>query len=554
MGNKLKINTDDLNLRDLLGNGKKYRVPKFQRDYSWGQEQWQDLWEDIEFIHENVDEYHYMGYLVLQEKDDSVFSVIDGQQRFTTFSLIVLAAIKRLKEINDEERANLLLRTFIGTEDLTYLTIENKLTLNRNNDYYYNQAVSGQPIPKRSVNKTTRLMHDALDFFYENFCHEQFSQGEKINALIGNVARKTLFTTIFIGDELNAYKVFETLNARGVRLSSADLLKNYLFSTIDISQDMPDKFIDKLDEQWEKIGVNIFGKNYTDYLLTEWNSRHKKVRQNLLFKSIKKEITNDTLARKYLNQLSSHCYLYAALINPEEEFWKDFPEYKEIKRDLLFLKMFGISQPISLLFSSCLNFKSEFHRILKWITNLSLRYNVICREHTGEQENLYSKICVDIQDGCGIQEIKQKLLTLYPNDERFKSDFTEKTFPTKQSNKKARYLLARLEEYNSNNSNNSAVDESKLTVEHILPEEPDNHWCEYFGENYAVFNQRLGNMALVSSQDNMAQEPFSDKRPKISQTKYQINDINSYSDWDEDAINSRQSDLADIAVLLWKIQ
>jgi uncharacterized protein with ParB-like and HNH nuclease domain len=108
------------------------------------------LWEDIEFIHENVDEYHYMGYLVLQEKEDSVFSVIDGQQRFTTFSLIVLAAIKRLKEINDEERANLLLRTFIGTEDLTYLTIENKLTLNRNNDYYYNQAVSGQPIPKRS--------------------------------------------------------------------------------------------------------------------------------------------------------------------------------------------------------------------------------------------------------------------------------------------------------------------------------------------------------------------------------------------------------------------
>jgi hypothetical protein len=121
---------------------------------------------------------------------------------------------------------------------------------------------------------------------------------------------------------------------------------------------MPDKFIDKLDEQWEKIGVNIFGKNYTDYLLTEWNSRHKKVRQNLLFKSIKKEITNDTLARKYLNQLSSHCYLYAALINPEEEFWKDFPEYKEIKRDLLFLKMFGISQPISQGFFSKITFKA----------------------------------------------------------------------------------------------------------------------------------------------------------------------------------------------------
>jgi hypothetical protein len=551
MGNKLKINTDDLNLRDLLGNGKKYLVPKFQRDYSWEQEQWQDLWEDIEFIHKRADEYHYMGYLVLQEKEDSVFSVIDGQQRFTTFSLIVLAAIKRLKEIDDNERADLLLKTFIGTKDLTYLRTENKLTLNRNNAYYYEKAVSGQSIPSRGVNKTTKLMHDALQFFYKKFRHDRFSRGENINALIENIAKKTLFTTIFIGDELNAYKVFETLNARGVKLSSADLLKNYLFSTIDTNQDMPDDVIDKLDEQWKEIGTNISGKNYTDYILTEWNSRHKKVRQNLLFKSIKNEITTNTLADDYLNRLSNHCYLYAALINPEEEFWKDFPMYKEIKRDLLFLKMFGISQPISLLFASCLKFESEFHRILEWVKNLSLRYNVICREHTGEQEDLYSKICVDIQGGCGIQEIKQKLLTLYPSDERFKSDFTEKTFPTKQSNKKARYLLARLEEYNSNNS---AVDESKLTVEHILPEESDNHWCEYFGKNYAVFNQRLGNMALVSSQDNMAQEPFSEKKPKISNTKYQINDIDSYSDWDEVAINSRQSDLADIAVLLWKIQ
>jgi hypothetical protein len=61
------------------------------------------------------------------------------------------------------------------------------------------------------------------------------------------------------------WKIFPKLFFwRGVRLSSADLLKNYLFSTIDISQEMPDKFIDKLDEQWEKIGVNIFGKTIND--------------------------------------------------------------------------------------------------------------------------------------------------------------------------------------------------------------------------------------------------------------------------------------------------
>jgi uncharacterized protein with ParB-like and HNH nuclease domain len=60
----------------LMGNGVKYNVPRFQRDYSWDQEQWEDLWEDIENLQE---EEHYMGYIVLQrnEGDKNNFSIID---------------------------------------------------------------------------------------------------------------------------------------------------------------------------------------------------------------------------------------------------------------------------------------------------------------------------------------------------------------------------------------------------------------------------------------------------------------------------------------------
>jgi hypothetical protein len=548
MGNKQTINTKDSNLRDLLGNGKKYYVPKFQRDYSWKNEQWQDLWNDIEFICNN-DEYHYMGYLVLQEKDDdSTYIIIDGQQRFATFSLIILAAIKRLKEINDNERAELLLETFIGTKDLTYLKTENKLKLNRNNDFDYRNAVEGQPIQSRGAKKTIRLMHDALDFFYHKFC--SFSQGEDINSLIENIAKKTLFTTIFIGDELSAYKVFETLNARGVKLSSADLLKNYLFSIIDVDKNMPDNLIDELDEKWERIGANISGKNYTDYIFTEWNSRHKRVRQNQLFKSIKDKIITNDIASNYLNELGNNCYLYAALVNPEDIFWKDSGEHNNIKKDLLFLRMFGISQPISLLFASYLTFKKDFHKILKWVKVLSLRYNIICREHTGEQENLYSDICVLISNGCGIDDIKEKLLVLYPDDEKFKLNFSDKTFPTKQSNKKARYLLARLEECESVTSINEAV----LTIEHILPENPDDRWVEYFSGDWQKFNQRLGNMTLIDTHSNMSQESFDKKKQVLFNSIYKTNkNVNKYPEWDEDAINSRQIILAEIACNLWKI-
>ena len=67
------------------------------------------------------------------------------------------------------------------------------------------------------------------------------------------MVNRMFFTTLYIGEELNAYKIFETLNARGIKLSSADLLKNYLFSRMDDRGDTPNNIVDEWDEKWEKI-------------------------------------------------------------------------------------------------------------------------------------------------------------------------------------------------------------------------------------------------------------------------------------------------------------
>ena len=125
---KIIVNPKDESLRDIFGNGKKYLVPKFQRDYSWENEHWRDLWEDIELINSEEEEHHYMGYLVLEETGERLYKVIDGQQRLTTFSLLILAAIKRLKKINEEKRADSLFKNFIGSENLTYLTVDKKFS------------------------------------------------------------------------------------------------------------------------------------------------------------------------------------------------------------------------------------------------------------------------------------------------------------------------------------------------------------------------------------------------------------------------------------------
>ena len=118
--------TENNTFRKLIGNGLTYRIPRFQRDYSWTNEEWEDLWTDLlGTLKVDGESAHYMGYLVLQSTDDKTFDVIDGQQRLTTISLIVLAVLKNIERLvnagNDAEsnkrRIDQIRQTYVGYLD-----------------------------------------------------------------------------------------------------------------------------------------------------------------------------------------------------------------------------------------------------------------------------------------------------------------------------------------------------------------------------------------------------------------------------------------------------
>jgi uncharacterized protein with ParB-like and HNH nuclease domain len=141
--------TENNTFRKLMGPGLSYVIPRFQRDYSWTNEEWEDLWADvIESVGSSNGTAHYMGYLVLQSKSEKHFDVIDGQQRITTISIFVLAAMRVLQKLvsagNQPEDNSTRIRQFrdnyIGYLDTVSLRTNSKLTLNRNNDAYY-QAI-----------------------------------------------------------------------------------------------------------------------------------------------------------------------------------------------------------------------------------------------------------------------------------------------------------------------------------------------------------------------------------------------------------------------------
>lgn len=161
-----------------------------------------------------------------------------GQQRFTTITILILAALKCIRSYADQNKEDLLrveeqTNRYIGKLDPVTLRYDNILVLSRNNDSYFRDYIVKMDTSKvRNLKATEKLMYNCF-LFFEQHLKGKYSSGKEYAEFIQTVVANLYFTQIIVSDEMNAFRVFETLNARGVQLSSADLLKNYLFSLVD---------------------------------------------------------------------------------------------------------------------------------------------------------------------------------------------------------------------------------------------------------------------------------------------------------------------------------
>jgi uncharacterized protein with ParB-like and HNH nuclease domain len=263
MGQINLLDTRTSSFGDLLGNGKIYRVPLFQRDYSWQEENWEDLWQDIVALYHNPQASHYMGAIVLQNSatSDKEFTIIDGQQRLATLSIIAITVIEEIKKLvqtdqdkeANQERQEILRRTYLGDKDPRSLRYFSKILLNENNNDFYQSNLINLRKPRnlRTLSQSNQLLWNAFEYFAGELAKltDVTATGEKLAEFLTDIiAHKLLFIQINVEDELNAYTVFETLNARGIELSSTDLLKNYLFSLFQGPDDLREA-----QRQWRRI-------------------------------------------------------------------------------------------------------------------------------------------------------------------------------------------------------------------------------------------------------------------------------------------------------------
>lgn len=565
------LSAETKNFQSIMTESKKLKIPQYQRDYSWNEEQWDELFNDILKGKKNKSK-HYMGALVFINRKDNTLEVVDGQQRLTTIAIMIHSVIKFINElINNDiekeeniERINII-KSYIGKKSSKDLTWENRLELNEENNKFYNTYIMNfeqvTSIPEK-VSSSNKLLINCQEFFYKKILEyanvkdiKKITNNKlfKIMELIDYVVENLVFVKIVATNELSAYTIFETLNDRGIDLSITDLLKNYLLS---LFQRKNDQTFAK--NRWDSIVQKVELKNFPTFLRYYWMIENKATKKDELFKAIRNSVKDRKTALTFLNELDEYAEIFAALQDETSYYWSDKSNIKEIISNLHILK---VKQCYPLLMVTLKKMQKKYWlKIFKACEVISFRYLTICGRNPNVLEDIYNKICnkILIDEIINYNDIKVELKKIYIKDEEFCDNFCKKIINTKGNQRIAKYILIKMNTYISNEKIDLDINKNNLTLEHILPENPDEYWKAIFPNDIIdEYIYRIGNFTLLSQKRNqhVANSDYTTKKELYKKSEITLtNNIEKfYTDWNKENIEKRQKYMAKYAKEIWKL-
>ena len=542
-----------------------YDIPRYQREYTWNQRDWANLYDDIT---QNDAGYFLGSFIVVNgtvnSKMDTIhYEVIDGQQRLTTLSLLLAALYARIMEHKDSIDDDMMLDDIRPLRNRLILKSDKSMTRvipqvqNRNlEDYRWilKEHIGLDAVMQKPKFLGLRKMSKAFNYFYDRLGEDVGGRDgiECVRCLLDicRLVCSAVVVQITVDSHADAYTLFASLNNRGVPLSAVDLIKNMLLGKV---AGVNDGQLDYYFERWQEVLHNLgddyktqerfFRQNYDAFrrevnkpFIGESGSQlplgSVATRSNLL-KIYEKRMEADDGALKVLDELTENSALYSKIIGLDQEG----PD-SELSNQLLELsRAQGVASYLMLLFlfkkQNQLELKDETLALLvKLLVCFFVRRNLTDTPPTRDLERLFISICESLESeglkGIAAAEyIKKRLVDVSASDASFKErlegpiydvnpDMTRYILTVIASPSVTKEMKPLWERYASGNY--------VWTIEHIFPQGKNipDEWVKMVADgdmSKAIEVQEkqvhtLGNLTITGYNSKLSNMPFVTKRDR----------------------------------------
>ena len=538
-------------------------VPRYQRGYAWTRDNVDDLLNDIVGVPSGQ---FFIGTVILHSltNENDTYNLIDGQQRMTTCTILLATIRNKLMKLEETENA-LTIQRHISSKPLGG-TERHRLTpcaelLEKG--FFEKVIQNKKPSEQKPINQSQRhVIQNRKEF--ENWIELNLepSTPQFANNLVDLAIRITKSKIILIKVEHaeDAYKIFESVNARGVDLSVADLLKNYLLTNL-----REDQNGDQAAEAWleaqrtiERVGQGVSMPKFVRY---SWISRYQFDSEKNIFRGIKNTIgPND--CEQFLNILKEDSRMFEGIMTGSLEN-ENSPRFKQINEVLSNIHLLGVKQyvPFAMgLLRNCKRLKIEKpEKLLSTVEKFLFRYNAICTLPSNKVERLFSRVARDLEtlefsnereliEGRDriFNQFRDTLRELNPLEELFIEKFTQMKYKTSPTQKN---LIRRIFSIINKRIGTGEIS-FETNIEHILPQKPQTWGLTK--QDVAEYVDNIGNLTMIQKQMNsrMGNKPFEEKFPILMSSEIKLNGmLEQHLDdglWTLNSIGNRANELAEI--------
>ena len=550
------------NIFKILNGYFQYQIPVYQRFYSWDIPHCERMWADIVAMQKAGDRVHFIGSIVNMAEvamptGIQKFLIIDGQQRMTTLSLLLIALRDYIQnnpdknKINAQKLENTLLRNIYEEGDDQY-----KILLTASDRKVFIKLIEKDRIDENGASRVLKNYH----FFYDRIASGELEPDE-IYESIGKL--QIVNITLEQGQD-DPQAIFESLNSTGKALSESDLVRNFILMGLPGNQQTeiyrhrwhPMEMLFSDDKKGE-----LMDRFFRDFL-TMKEGRIPKI--NDVYATFKRWFASTKASTKEIcDELYDYARIYTDIV-----FMRGNDSLVPLYREIHMLRM-DVSYPFLMRvhndFSKGIINESQLVEIIRMTIAYVCRRSV-CDIPTNSLNKTFATLgreamldsrtdSRDYIDSIKAFYILQESYKKFPTDEQFAEAFVKRDIYHMRI---CSYILECLECYN----NKSKINAADKTIEHIMPQNSNlcEEWRLALGEDWQEIQRTwlhtIGNLTLTNYNSEMSDKPFTEKMEMHGGFRESALRLNRFvikqETWNDGLIRQRAGELANIAIRAWE--